>query len=111
MRARAAAAGQDGERLGVLQAAGQLVHVRLGGRQARQARRRPVRVRRRRGQQAHVARQHQHGHALLAHGGIQRAVQHFGHLRGVGHQLRKHAAFTKQLLRMRFLKVAQPDFG
>ncbi|EFF42446.1 hypothetical protein XAUB_35450 [Xanthomonas citri pv. aurantifolii str. ICPB 11122] len=112
MRPGAATAAQHRHRLALLQELGQLLHI-LGGRQHPWLTQRRPRT----GdmlvdlQQRDIAGNHHHRHTLLQDGRAHRPMQHFRQLRRVGHQLHEVTALAKQLLRMGFLKIAQPDLG
>ncbi len=59
--------------------------------------------------QRDVAGQHDHGHAALLDRGADRPIEHARELLRVADQLDEVAALAEQLLRMRFLEVAEPD--
>jgi hypothetical protein len=60
--------------------------------------------------ECNVARQHDHRHAAFLDGRAHRTLQHAWKLRRVRNQFDEVTALLEQLLRMRFLKVAEPDF-
>jgi hypothetical protein len=106
-----AAAAHDRDRIGVIQQRGEALEVRLGREDPRRRAFRPGRQFGGAFAQRHIARQHDNRHAALLDSGAHRARQHARKLRGGGHHFHVMAALLEQLLWVRFLKVAQTDFG
>ncbi|MCY1303966.1 hypothetical protein D9M70_536980 [compost metagenome] len=111
MRAGTATACQNGDLLRPIENVCEFRNILIGRDHTRKRDRCPVLLRTfRRLLERDITRNDNHRHAALADGRTHGTVQHFGHLRRIGNQLDKMAAFAEEFLRMGFLKIIKANF-